>query len=230
MKGRDIKKYLPLTFTNIAPFTQKPTENQPYVAWDDKVVIWISTCDNAEFVICICRIITLDQSSVPLPSKMRNPNELIKGEKRGCLELYCIPWKNCHMSNSNVNSLLIIKVAELADVIKFILAKNQEEILHSIAWAVKITNKWHLSDDQNSQKNCNIQTFGDGCLIGQKRDCHGKITDILFPSWSILNKGTIWTIISDVILLVSLMLTLCSLLFPSLQSEWSEKSCSDYKN
>ena len=47
MKGRDIKKYLPLTFTNIAPFTQKPTENQPYVAWDDKVVIWIS--DNAEF-------------------------------------------------------------------------------------------------------------------------------------------------------------------------------------
>ena len=34
------------------------------------------------------------------------------------------------MSNSNVNSLLIIKVAELADVIKFILAKNQEEILH----------------------------------------------------------------------------------------------------
>ena len=115
--------------------------------------------------------------------------------------LYCIPWKNCHMSNSNVNSLLIIKVAELADVIKFILAKNQEEILHSIAWAVKITNKWHLSDDQNSQKNCNIQTFGDWCLIGQKRDCHGKITDVLFvPSWSILNKGTIWTIISDVIL------------------------------
>ena len=38
-----------MTFTNIVPFTQKPTENQPYVAWDDKVVIWISTCDNAEF-------------------------------------------------------------------------------------------------------------------------------------------------------------------------------------
>ena len=180
------------------------------------------------FVICICRIITLDQSSVPLPSKMRNPNELIKGEKRGCLELYCIPWKNCHMSNSNVNSLLIIKVAELADVIKFILAKNQEEILHSIAWAVKITNKWHLSDDQNSQKNCNIQTFGDWCLIGQKRDCHGKITDVLFPSWSSI-KEQFEPLFLMSFCLVSLMLTLCSLLLPSLQSERSEKSCSDYK-
>ena len=143
--------------------------------------------------------------------------------------LYCIPWKNCHMSNSNVNSLLIIKVAELADVIKFILAKNQEEILHRKRQWKLPTNDIRQISDQDPKKICNIQTFWDWCLIGQKRDCHGKITDVLFPSWSSI-KEQFEPLFLMSFCLVSLMLTLwCSLLLPSLQSERSEKSCSDYK-
>ena len=142
--------------------------------------------------------------------------------------LYCIPWKNCHMSNSNVNSLLIIKVAELADVIKFILAKNQEEILHRKS-SENYQQMTFVRSDQDPKKICNIQTFQDWCLIGQKRDCHGKITDVLFPSWSSI-KEQFEPLFLMSFCLVSLMLTLwCSLLLPSLQSERSEKSCSDYK-
>ena len=81
---------------------------------------------------------------------------------------------------------MIIKVAELADVIKFILAKNQEEILSE-----NCQSKWH-----DTQKTVISRLWGDWCLIGQKRDCHGKITDAFLEQFEPLFLMSFWPSVS----------------------------------
>ena len=81
---------------------------------------------------------------------------------------------------------MIIKVAELADVIKFILAKNQEEILSE-----NCQTKWH-----DTQKTVISRLWGDWCLIGQKRDCHGKITDAFLEQFEPLFLMSFWPSVS----------------------------------
>ena len=126
---------------------------------------------------------------------MCNPNELIKEEKGGCLDSTASLEKNCHMSNSNVNS--------------FDNKSSRTSRCHQVYLGQKSRGnpQWKLSNQMTwHTKNCNIKTLG-------RLMSHRPKTWLPWQNHRCF-LGTIWTIISDVIL------TLCFPPPPLLTSIW----------